>query len=390
MIILDKPYISDFLQETLTLNKIPVLDNGFAKNFPASAKWNLITEENALSNFKNNSNFSIYTNSENSINWIINKLNFTDLPKKINLFKDKVKFRHLVKEIYPNFFYAEVNFNEIDNLNYENLPKPFVIKPSVGFFSLGVYTVSNEKNWIEVKEKIKREVDSIENLYPVEVLNTAKYIIEEYIKGEEFAFDAYYDNDGNPVILSILKHLFSSGEDVSDRVYITSKEIIETYKELFDDFLNKIGKLSNLKNFPLHVEVRLDDKNNLQPIEINPIRFGGWCTTSDLMYLAYNFNPYEYYFSKIIPDWNELLKNKDEVLYSIVVLNDSTGIDKRKIKDFNYEKLIGSFENVLELRKVDINKYPLFGFVFTETRKNNFRELEKILVSDLREYLLLK
>ncbi len=78
------------------------------------------------------------------------------------------------------------------------------------------------------------------------------------------------------------------------------------------------------------------------------------------------------------------------LLYSIVVLNDSTGIDKRKIKDFNYEKLLGSFENVLELRKVNINEYPLFGFVFTETRKSNIKELEKILVSDLKEYLILK
>ncbi len=314
MIILDKPYISEFLKETLTKYKIPVLDNYFAKDFPASTNWNLVKEESLLNDIRKDLNIPIYTNSENSINWIVNKLTFTDLPEKINLFKDKVKFRHLVKEIYPDFFYTEVNFDEIDKLKYNELPKPFVIKPSVGFFSLGVYTVSTENNWQEVKVKIKREVDSIKNLYPVEVLNTAKYIIEEYINGEEFAFDAYFDNHGNPVILSILKHLFSSGEDVSDRVYITSKEIIETYKELFEDFLYKIGSLSNLKNFPLHVEVRLDDKNNLQPIEINPMRFGGWCTTSDLMYLAYNFNPYEYYFSKIIPDWNELLHNKDEFI----------------------------------------------------------------------------
>jgi hypothetical protein len=69
------------------------------------------------------------------------------------------------------------------------------------------------------------------------------------------------------------------------------------------------------------------------------------------------------------------------------VLNNSTGIGGKNIPSFNYEKLLKDFENPLELRKADFKKFPLFGFLFCETRKTNMQELEKILMSDLKEYL---
>ena len=50
--------------------------------------------------------------------------------------------------------------------------------------------------------------------------------MEEYVEGEEYAIDCYFDEKGEVVILNILHHKFSSGRDTSDRVYSTSKEII--------------------------------------------------------------------------------------------------------------------------------------------------------------------
>lgn len=61
----------------------------------------------------------------------------------------------------------------------------------------------------------------------MQVLDTGKFIIEENIEGEEFAVDAYFNSKEKPVILNILKHIFSSENDVSDRVYFTSKSVME-------------------------------------------------------------------------------------------------------------------------------------------------------------------
>jgi NADPH-dependent curcumin reductase CurA len=37
--------------------------------------------------------------------------------------------------------------------------------------------------------------------------NTSNFIIEEFIQGEEYAIDYYYDNNGDAVLLNVLHHL---------------------------------------------------------------------------------------------------------------------------------------------------------------------------------------
>jgi ATP-grasp domain len=278
----------------------------------------------------------------------------------------------------------------LENLDFNEFPLPFIIKPNVGFFSMGVYMITNLIDWENSVKSIKKENEQIKNLYPAEVLNTSTFIIEQCIEGDEYAVDAYFNEKGEPVILSILHHTFSSDSDVSDRVYTTSKKIIENNIEEFTDFLDKIGKLSSVKNFPVHLELRRDSDGIIIPIEVNPMRFGGWCTTADITFQAYGFNPYLYYYTQKKPDWDKILKNKEGKLFSIVVLDNSTGVDAKNILSFNYDKLLEIFETPMELRKLDFNRYPVFGFLFTETREDNFNGLKKILDSDLSEFITIK
>jgi len=102
---------------------------------------------------------------------------------------------------------------------------------------------------------------------------------------------------------------------------------------------------------------------------------------------AYGFNPYLYYYSQIKPNWPEILKDKKGKLFSIIIMDNSTGIDVEKITAFNYRKLLSKFENPLELRKINYQEYPVFGFLFTETSEDNTIELERILKSDLKEFI---
>lgn len=387
MFILDKPYVSDFLKRTIEKEQIPVLDTQLSRNLIDGYNINFKSESEAINLLHSHSKEIFYTNSENAINWIYKNLQFTDFPKKIELFKNKVEFRKLLQPLYPDFYFKRVAVDELDDLSMENLPYPFIIKPSVGFFSLGVYKVSDKLSWEEAKTSLKNDINIIKDVYPKEVLDIANFIIEENIEGDEYAFDAYYNSDGKPVILSLLKHLFSSDGDVHDRIYISSKEIIENNIEQFTSFLEELGKLSNLKNFPLHVEVRVNKKGILMPIEINPLRFGGWCTTADMTSLAFGFNTYEYLQNQKVPDWKSILKDKDGKIYSIIVLNNSTGIDVTKINSFNYDKLLARFEKPIELRKANFKKFLIFGFIFAETREENFDELEWILHSDLKEFI---
>lgn len=390
MILLDKPFVSDFLIDTIKMNRFPVVQTRYSRQLDIDKNLPSYNTQNAIADLKKKPNQLFYTNSENSIEWMVKHLQFTDIPRKIKLFKDKVKFRKLTEKMYPDFYYQEVSVDDIETLNISKFPKPFIIKPSVGFFSIGVYKASDEKDWLHIKNLIKKDLLKAKKIYPSEVLDISTFIIEECFEGTEFAFDAYYNKQGEPVILNIFEHLFSSKEDLSDRVYFTSNEVVEKHLDDFTRLLEEIGVLADLRNFPVHVEVRINKRGEIFPIELNPMRFGGWCTTADLSFYAYGFNPYELYFYQKKPDWQKLLKDKNDKTFSIVVLDNSSGFESDQIKEFNFKKLLSEFEKPIDLRKIDFHEYPVFGFLFTETSKDNFSELEKILRSDLRDYIILK
>ena len=389
MIIIDKPYVSNFLIETIRKNKLPVLENEYSSMYRNEITPYLLVEEDFKLRYLESNNPKIYSSSENSIGWILAGVQFSDLAKKINLFKNKINFRALTSKLYPDFYFREVQMANLDDVSFEELPLPFIIKPSTGFFSMGVYKVDSEVEWEQTKKNILIEMKKVAHLYPTDVLDPNSFIIEQCVEGEEFAFDAYYDESGNPVLLNAFKHYFASENDVSDRVYYTSKSIIEDYFQIFTDFLSEIGALAKVRNFPVHVEVRINQEGKLMPIEINALRFGGWCTTADMTSYAFGFNPYEYFLKGQKPDWKSVLSKINDSLYSIIVLDNSTGYDGEMIKTFDYDLLCSGFANLLELRKVDYNEYPVFGFVFAEIKRDAFAEIEQISVSDLREYTIL-
>ena len=107
MFILEAPYISDLMLKTLEKNQFDVLSNEIAKNYSSKYKLNLIDENTAKNCSK------VYSNSENSINWVLNNFQNTDLARLINLCKNKFEFRKGIKSIYPNFFFKEITLEEI-------------------------------------------------------------------------------------------------------------------------------------------------------------------------------------------------------------------------------------------------------------------------------------
>ena len=386
MILIDYPYVSEFLLNTIKKNNYELVSTKSARELLKDESLAWISEEEAIKRVKEQADTALYSNSENALVWLSQHLGDSMLSKQAQLFKDKARFRELIKESYPDFQFKTLLLEEIQYLDEGELTFPFVIKPSVGFFSIGVHVVKNQADWVFAKKELNYE--NLKSIYPPEVLNTSSFIIEEYIQGEEYAIDCYFDKHGEVIILNILHHKFSSGSDTSDRVYSTSKEIVLKFKSSFAEFLHSIGLKSGLRNFPAHVEVRVDSKGRIIPIEINPLRFGGWCTTADLLGVAIGYNPYEYFFRNKKPDWEKVFEGKEKLIFSIVVLNNNSGHAPAKIDDFDYELLSADFENALLIRKLDVEKFSVFGFLFTETSPGNEEELDSILVSDLRKYIL--
>jgi len=388
MFLIDKPFVSEFLIDTIRNNNYKIIATKAAKKLIKDDSLAWINEQEAISLLKNNPQITIYSNSENALAWIALNFGESELSSQLKILKNKVAFRELIKEFFPDFYFKKVHIDEIHMLSDTEIRFPFVIKPAIGFFSIGVYIVENENDWIKAKSELKPE--KLTSIFPKNVLNTNNFIIEEFIRGEEYAIDYYYDNNGNAILLNVLHHVFSSGKDTSDRVYSTSKEIIVKYKSELESFLSKIGKKLNLKNFPAHAEVRIDENGKILPIEINPLRFGGFCTTADLLGVTLGFNEYNCFYENKKPDWDIIFKGKENKVFSVIILDNNSGIIPSDILKFNYLELAKDFENPILIRKLDINKYPVFGFVFTETSSSQKKELNDILTSDLRKYIVLK
>ena len=381
MVIIEAPYVSDHFLSYLQEKKVPVLENAFVRNFGSEYELNWATDEEVVSQYKKEK--KLYLSSENALDWVYKNLPQEKLIQQLGWIKDKGKFRELLREVYPAFFFDEIEDEKLEVYDPSSLQYPVVLKPAVGFFSVGVYVINDQAEWKEAIKSIRREREREKELFPQSVVGLQKYIVEAYIKGTEYAIDAYYDEQGEPVILNIFTHRFASQEDVSDRIYYTSKEIIEQYEEPFKLFLRKMNRKLGLTHFPMHLELRVSEEDII-PIEVNPLRFAGLSCT-DIAYYAYGINTVDYYLNNKVPNFNEILKGKEDKIYSLIVL------DKKSVDlaccDFDYEKLVNDLEHVLCLRKVDEGALNIFGFVFAETSKGNEEELDRILHSDLMEYM---
>ncbi|MCR4881652.1 MAG: ATP-grasp domain-containing protein [bacterium] len=375
LFIIEEPYVSELMLKTMKKNNFPVLKNEVAQRASADI---------CGLNFVDGRGFDkVYSNSENSIEWVWNNYKDTELAKYINISKNKYEMRKVLKEVYPDFFFQEVSLEEIENVDTKNLPQKFIIKPSVGFLSMGVHKVTSSSEWAGTVQTIKKEIIDFKKNFPEAVLNSSKFIIEEVLEGEEFAIDVYFDDYGHSVIMNIFAHPFVSEDDVSDRAYISSKEIIENNLNNFENVLNNIGQKIGFKNFPTHIEVIKKASGQVVPIEINPMRFAGWCTT-DLAYYAYGINIYEYFVHNKKPDWENILKDKEGKIYYFAMAETPTDIDKNRIT-FDYEALKKCFSKILDFRKIDYINKPVFAVIFGET--NGKDEINKILELNMHDFI---
>ncbi len=386
MIILEKPYVSEFLLDTIVQNDWAVLDNDSVRDAEIEdGAFDVISSQVAKNYYLTQEYPLIYSNSENSISWVLDNLPDSNLAKYIKIFKDKYEFRELLKELYPNFYYETVKFEDLKNKSSDGVKFPVVLKPTVGFLSFGVHTIRDDKEWRESIAQLDSEMKSVKNLYPQNVVDSSSFIIEELIEGEEFAVDAYYDRDGEPVILNIFQHPFLNSKDVSDRIYLMSAGIMIKYMAKFSLLLREIGDALKIKNFPMHIELRVKDDGEIIPIEVNPMRFAGWCTT-DVAKYAWGINVYDCFYNQKKPDWNRILANSGKEVYYFSMAEVPVGMDRTKIKGFEYERFLNNYSNVLEVRRINYKENPLFAVIFGSTKYKE--EVEKILALKTKDYIM--
>lgn len=387
MFLLDAPYVSDFLKQTVATLGLPVLDTPIARSFTSGATVDFVDEGEFARHLR--SGGRIYANSENGLDQIVRSAGDSDLSRQIGICKDKTLFRKTVAPLHPGYRFMRATPEALETLDITDMKCPFVVKPARGFFSLGVHVVSSHDQWSGVVRAIRDEREAMNAEYPETVVNSGEYIIEDGIDGEEYAIDVYYDAAGEPVITNILHHHFISAEDISDRLYYTSSDIIATWLAPFLAYVGDMGRVCNFRDFPIHLEVRVDQAGVIIPIEANPLRFAGWCV-ADITAHAWGFNPYEYYFKGMRPDWPAILLERADSVCAMVIGDVPSNIDRKRIEKIDYDGFCDQFDTVLELRRIDHTAYPLFAFVFIRTDGPGLDSLKSMIATDFSLFITMK
>ncbi len=384
MVILDYPYISDDMCATLAERRIPVLRNPAAEACAERHVLNLVDDQTFVARLKDGSR--LYLNSENALSWVLRHDSNPERVRGIGLMKDKHALRQALRPMYPEYHFAQYTFEELRRVDPAELRFPLVLKPSVGFFSVGVFVVNDAAGWAEACRTLGDKLPEWRAAYPDGVLGDVHFSVEEYIHGDEYAIDAYYDGQGKAVILNVMKHEFADASDVRDRLYCLYPGLMARWTARFAEYLDRVGEFLNLRDFPFHVEVRVAgevEDGVIVPIEFNPLRFAGCCTT-DLARHAFGIRTWLDFLDDRRPDWNAIAANGRDDIYSLIML-DKPDVPLDGMR-FDYQALRGRLTEVLDERSFG-SEMSAFGYIFARTPGCRWEELDAILRSDLTEFL---
>lgn len=382
MIIVDEPFVAPELADYLKRTGHPVLDNAMARRLSEETGGLNIVPPGAFAERVERGE-RLYTTSENALEWITANVDSPGMARAIDVFKDKAKTRKALADLCPDVFFLEVSADGLRGLDYSSLPRPLVLKPVVGFCSVGVHVVNSEREWAEAIEAIEKESSVWKEWYPSSVIGDASFIVESYVEGQEFAIDAFYDESGKAHVLNVYRHDFASAEDTSDRLYTTGASIIRGYAGLFERWLDEANRKLEVKAFPIHVEVRVVGET-VVPIEFNPLRFAGLGGT-ELAYHAYGFHTYESYLNDAAADWDTLLEGKEGKLFCMGLM--PAPADLPEGARFDHEAFRANFKSLLQYYEFDPKATGSYCFVFCETPEDDPSDREFMLKADLSSYL---
>ena len=166
MIILEKPYVSDFLQQTVVRLQVPVLATAFARSLARAGEMNMVEAEPFFNSLKTGETRLLYSNSENATELLNHYAPELAVTRNVNFFKDKSKLREIFSRLDPHMWYHTYSLDQLDDIDVAALEIPFVIKPVRGFASIGIHAVHHASEWASALAGIKKEVKLMQHVFP--------------------------------------------------------------------------------------------------------------------------------------------------------------------------------------------------------------------------------
>ena len=142
-----------------------------------------------------------------------------------------------------------------------------IIKPDKGVASIGV--MSLEKDYTN-DEQIQKIIDNCP---------TNEVVIEEFIIGEEFAFEGYLKNGLLKRVVIFVKPGDYQGPYYEEKIFVAPAEIDLIIIKKIENVCQKACTSLGLTNGPVHIEFKIIE-DEIFIIEVNPRTIGGLCSRS--------------------------------------------------------------------------------------------------------------
>lgn len=320
--------------------------------------------------------------SENVLDPVLQRLDDPARARLIDSLKNKNRCRELMAAQYEDFFFRLLPLSDLPSLT---LPpgRRFVIKPNRGYFATAIKIVDSDTDLTRIQAEMKAEVKRNGAVFTSSVLSDAEVIVEQFIDGEEYAVDMFYDSGGEPVIVNIYHHPIPENPDYLHALYYTSKPVFDELYDRFIDWFRTLNQTLQATGFPIHAEFKLGSEG-LMPIELNPLRYGG-DGLIDLAYHAFGINPYAAFFNDTAPDWRAIWQGREDKIYTWMMGYVGTEVDVTSHRP-NMGEFQSLFSNILSDTLLNYEAHLGFSVVYSE--ETDIETVNRLVNTDFKQFFL--
>lgn len=320
--------------------------------------------------------------TETMLDEALQRLDDPDKKALISKLKNKVECRRLLTALFPNFFFKEISISELESLQLDPAERYFV-KPIKGYWGSAAFPLDSDTDRQALTLEITRQLQIRTGLFSDQVVARDRLIVEEYIDGEEYAVDMFFNGDGKPVITNICYHPLPKKLEYLHVVYYTSYEVFYRLYDTLFEFFVELNKTLHARGMPIHGEFKLH-RGKLTPIELNPLRFGS-DGFADLSFHAFGINPFACFARDQAPDWDKLWQGRESKVFAFYLGYNGKDLDTSKYRpDFlNFRRL---FSNILSDTAMNYQDSLAFSVMYIE--ENSLERIEQLLNIEFNEYFL--
>ena len=300
----------------------------------------------------------------------------------VSRLKNKVACRQMMASIFPDFFFREIPVRDLPMIELAPGEKYFV-KPIKGYWGSAAFPVDAQADRVALMHEIEAQLAKRTHIFSEQVVSKDRLIVEEFLEGEEYAVDMFFDESGEPVITNVCHHPLPKKRDYLHVVYYTSYEVYRKLYPKFIEFFQALNQSLHARSLPIHGEFKLH-KGKLTPVELNPLRFGS-DGFADLSFHAFGFNPFLCFAENRAPDWEALWKGREEKIFAFYLGYNGSDFDAGHYRpDFrNFRRL---FSNILSDMAMNYQETLAFAVMYIE--EDSLERIHELLEVEFNEYFV--